>query len=122
MMDIEIFLTTLYVMVDDYCKSQLPAEAIHPGPQTTLSRSEVVTLTLFGQWRHFVSERDFYRYARTHLRFAFPGLPDRTQFNRLLREHRDAKRRGAGWLAGQAGIGWSNRLGWYEGMQRLAAI
>jgi hypothetical protein len=25
---------------------------------------------------------------------------------------RDAKRRGAGWLAGQADIGWSNRLGW----------
>ncbi len=41
MMDIEIFLTTLYVIVDDYCKSQLPAEAIHPGPQITLSRSEV---------------------------------------------------------------------------------
>ncbi len=25
---------------------------------------------------------------------------------------RDAKRRGTGWLAGQADIGWSNRLGW----------
>ena len=25
---------------------------------------------------------------------------------------RDAKRRGEGWLAGSADIGWSNRLGW----------
>jgi hypothetical protein len=25
---------------------------------------------------------------------------------------RDGKRRGLGWLAGQADIGWSNRLGW----------
>jgi hypothetical protein len=35
---------------------------------------------------------------------------------------RDARRRGAGWLAGQAGIGWSNRLGWYEGFHVLCAI
>jgi hypothetical protein len=34
---------------------------------------------------------------------------------------RDAKRRGAGWLAGQADIGWSNRLGWYEGFHLLVA-
>jgi hypothetical protein len=31
---------------------------------------------------------------------------------------RDAKRRGAGWLPGLADIGWSNRLGWYEGFSR----
>jgi hypothetical protein len=30
---------------------------------------------------------------------------------------RDAKRRGAGWLAGYADIGWSNTLGWYEGFR-----
>ena len=85
--------------------------------------------------------------AEANLREAFPTLPDRSQFNRLVRSHielieavalhlvtlleaqkcsyealdssampvRDAKRRGAGWLAGQADIGWSNSLGWYEG-------
>ena len=26
---------------------------------------------------------------------------------------RDAKRRGHGWLAGKADIGWSNSIGWY---------
>jgi hypothetical protein len=35
---------------------------------------------------------------------------------------RDAKRRGRGWLAGQADIGWSNRLGWYEGFHLLIAV
>jgi hypothetical protein len=34
---------------------------------------------------------------------------------------RDAKRRGALWLAGQADVGWSNRLGWYEGFHLLVA-
>ena len=35
---------------------------------------------------------------------------------------RDAKRRGTGWLAGQADIGWSNRIGWYEEFHLLISI
>ena len=35
---------------------------------------------------------------------------------------RSAKRRGAGWLAGKADIGWSNRLGWYESFHLLLAF
>jgi hypothetical protein len=119
-----------------------------------LTRSEVVTLALFGQWNHFPSERAFYRYADHHLRNAFPRLPDRSQLNRLIRRHldalsafflesvqqlraqhclfealdssavptRDAKRRGSGWLPGIADIGWSNRIGWYEGCHLLLAV
>lgn len=107
-----------------------------------------------GQWQPFASERAFYRYVQRHWRGAFPTLPDRTQFNRLVRRHhgalvacfcslvevlnaqrcafelldatpaptRDAKRRGHGWLAGLADIGWSNRLGWYEGFHVLMAV
>lgn len=153
MVDQDTFLTTLYVMVDDFCKARLPQES-SPGPEASLSRAEVVTLSIFGQWGHFMSERGFYRYARRHLRPAFPTLPDRSQFNRLLRHFhdaivafslhlvmlmeaqecpyealdsmavptRDAKRRGAGWLAGLANIGWSNRLGWYEGFHLLMSV
>jgi hypothetical protein len=86
MLDTDTFLTQLYVMTDDFCKSQLPP-AVQPGPEASLSRSEVLTLAVFGQWRHFASERDFYRWALRHLRPAFPTLPDRSQFNRLLRQH-----------------------------------
>jgi hypothetical protein len=35
---------------------------------------------------------------------------------------RDHHRRGEGWLFGQADIGWSNRLGWYEGLHCLTSI
>jgi hypothetical protein len=154
MVDINTFLTTLYVMVDDFFKNNLIAQVRQPGQGVSLSRSEVVTLAMFGQWDRFESERDFYRYAHHNLRPAFPSLPDRSQFNRLLRTHcdaitcfflhlvelmkaqhcayealdstavptRDAKRRGRGWLAGLANIGWSNRLGWYEGFHLLVSV
>lgn len=154
MIDLDTFITTLYVMVDDFCQSKGEPERPKPGPQASLSQSEVITLALFGQWVQFPSERAFYRYASHHLREAFPQLPDRSQFNRLQRTHRDeisalalflvqvlhaqqttyevldstaavtrdAKRRGLGWLAGQADIGWSNRIGWYEGFHLLLGV
>lgn len=90
MIDVDTFLTILYVMVDDFCQMKQTHENPSPGPIASLQCSEVVTLALFGQWGQFQSERAFYRYAEQHLRAAFPQLPDRTQFNRLLREHRDA--------------------------------
>ena len=153
-MDQDTFLTTLYVMIDDFCQSHGFAEKHRPGPVASLSCSEVVTLACFGQWARFPSERAFYRYAESHLRAAFPTLPTREQFNRLQRSYReaivafalflvehmqaqrclyealdssgiptrDAKRRGTGWLAGQADIGWSNRIGWYEGVHLLTSI
>jgi hypothetical protein len=153
-MDPDTFLTTLYVLIDDFCQSQGFDEKHRPGPAASLSCSEVVTLAVFGQWAQFPSERAFYRYAVRHLRPAFPTLPNREQFNRLQRQSRevivafslylvdhmqaqhclyevldssgiptrDAKRRGAGWLAGQADIGWSNRIGWYEGFHLLTSI
>ncbi len=154
MIDLDTFITTLYVMVDDFYQANDEPEKPKPGPQASLSRSEVITLAVFGQWVQFKSERAFYRYASQHLREAFPRLPDRSQFNRLQRTHRDAitafalflvqllhaqetayevldstaavtrdaKRRGLGWLAGQADIGWSNRVGWYEGFHLLLCV
>ena len=50
-----------------------------------MSPSEVLTLAIFARWARFTSERDFYRYASTRLIGAFPSLPDRSQFNRLVR-------------------------------------
>src|SRR5215203_1476381 len=152
MLSVDTFLTTLYVMVDDFCHSYPPKT--NPGPEASLSESEVITLAIFARWNRFASERDFYRYAKANLRDAFPTLPDRSQFNRLARSHielieavalhlvallearrcpyealdssaipvRDAKRRGSGWLAGQADIGWSSSLGWYEGFSLLTAV
>src|SRR5215211_2689810 len=77
MVDVDTFLTTLSVLVDDFCKTALPLET-PPGAHAALDSS---------------------------------GIPTR-----------DAKRRGAGWLPGLADIGWSNRLGWYEGCHLLLAV
>ena len=68
MVDTDTFLTALYVMADDFRKSQLPAV---PGPKPSLTGSEVITLVIFSQWVRFRSERDFYRYAVSRLRPAF---------------------------------------------------
>lgn len=158
MLDVDTFLTTLYVLVDEYDKAHAPPPLrmvpARPGPAASLSRSEVVTWVIFAQWARFESERAFYRYAVRHLRAAFPRLPVRSQFNRLVRlAHdllvavgqwvaaqltgtacayevldstalvtRNAKRRGDGWLVGQADLGWSNRAGWYEGLHLLTAV
>lgn len=35
---------------------------------------------------------------------------------------RNAKRRGEGWLVGQADLGWSNRVGWYDGLHVLTVV
>lgn len=141
MLDLDTFLTTLYVLVDDTVKVAPPVRK--PGPQGDLSMSEVITLALLAQWKRFSSERSFARFAEQHLRAAFPGLPDRSQLNRLIRGAHDAlvafgqelvvlmgsakqayelfdgmgvavrnnRRKGRGWLDGIAATGWSNRLG-----------
>jgi hypothetical protein len=88
MVDPDTFLTTLYVMVDECCQSHLPSE-MHPGPPAALSRSEGLTLGLFGQWACFSSERAFSRYARQHLRAACPALPQRPPCNRVRRRHHE---------------------------------
>src|SRR3954447_8719211 len=83
MLDVDTFLTALYVMVDDFRHSHPPTK--RPGPKASLSESEIITLAIFARCSRFTSERDFYRYASGHLREAFPTLPERSQFNRLVR-------------------------------------
>jgi hypothetical protein len=75
MVDVDTFLTILYVIADDFCQSHPPKR--RPGPQPSLSEGEVIALALFARWGRFSSERDFYRYAEARLRDAFPTLPDR---------------------------------------------
>ncbi len=75
MLDVDTFLTALYVMVDDFRQSRLQKKR-YPGPDASLSSSEVVTLAIFARWSRFTSERDFYRYASSRLRDAFPTQQD----------------------------------------------
>jgi len=88
MLDLDTFVTIVYVFVDDTVK-QLPPPRRHPGPQGKLSVSEVVTLAMLSQWKIFRSERLFAGYVQRHLRSAFPSLPDRSQLNRAIRAAHD---------------------------------
>jgi capsule polysaccharide export protein KpsC/LpsZ len=90
MVDIDTFLTRLYVPVDDFCKQHLPAEPTPRRPQAPLSRSEVITLAGMGQWARFQSERDFYRFAKARRLPLLPTLPDLSQLWRLQRQHQQA--------------------------------
>jgi hypothetical protein len=153
-MDLDTFVTTVYVMVDDYCKAEKIGWPKMPGSQPSLQVSEVLSLVLLSRWSRFGSDREFYRFAQRHLHAAFPSMPDYSQFNRLMRaggkwlvgfSHfllailsarrcvyealdtmgcatRNAKRRGEGWLAGEANIGYCNRLGWYEGLNVITSV
>jgi hypothetical protein len=88
-LDLETFLTTLYVMTDDlYATRILPQMPVTGGPAPRLSDSEVLCLGLAAQWRVGVpwhSERGFVRYALKHLRGFFPQMTSQSAFNRRLR-------------------------------------
>jgi hypothetical protein len=86
MLDLDSFLVSLYVTVDDWWKlehgSKPPSRVGRPA---LLTDSEVITLALLAQWPRFRSERDFWRFARAHLHGYFPNLVSQSQFNRRVR-------------------------------------
>lgn len=55
MIDLDMFLTILYVIVDDFCQSLQMVKERGPGRPASLQCSGVVTMALFGQWVQFGS-------------------------------------------------------------------
>jgi hypothetical protein len=88
-MDLDTFLTQLYVIVDDWYKAEMARDmARRTGPSAKLSDSEVLTIGLAGQWRVGVpwrSERGVVRYMQKHGRGWFPNMLQRSQFNERVR-------------------------------------
>src|SRR5215217_7969560 len=69
-----------------------PTAPRKPGRPALLSESEVLTLAILAQWPPFRSERDFWRFATSHLRHLQPRM-------RSGPEKRDAGWRNTGrWL------------------------
>jgi Transposase DDE domain len=85
MLDVDSFLVSLYVLVDDWWKANHPSDTPKPGRPALLADSEVLTLAILCQWPRFRSERDFWRFASSHLRQYFPTLCSQSQFNRRVR-------------------------------------
>ena len=88
-LDLETFLTALYVIVDDFYQSHIqPQMPARGGPQAEMSDSEVLCLGLAAQWRSGVpwkTERGVLRSVQKHLRHLFPILLSQSAFNRRLR-------------------------------------
>ena len=84
-MDLESFLVSLYVLVDDWREGNLSRAARGPGRPASLSDSEVLTLAILSQRHRFRSEREFWRFARAHLRPYFPNPLSQSQMNRRIR-------------------------------------
>jgi hypothetical protein len=84
-MDLDSFLVSLYVLTDDWWKANRSPKPSKFGRPALLCESEVLTLAILAQWPRFRSERDFWRFARAHLRCYFPTLCCQSQFNRRVR-------------------------------------
>ncbi len=84
-MDLDSFLTSLYVWVDDWWQAHHLLTARKLGRPALLADSEVLTLAILAQWPRFRGERDFWRFASAHLRCYFPDLCSQSQFNRRVR-------------------------------------
>jgi hypothetical protein len=85
MLDLDSFLVSLYVLVEDWWKLQSASRPPKSGRPALLSDPEVLTLAILAQWPRFRSERDFWRFASWHLRSYFPTLCSQSQLNRRIR-------------------------------------
>ena len=89
-MDIDTFLTTLYVLIDDWYKQAIAEQKPQGrgGAPEQMSDSEILTLAIAGQWRKGVpweSERSLVRYMQEHGYHWFPRMLKRSAFNRRVR-------------------------------------
>lgn len=89
-MDLDTFLTTLYVVIDDWYKAEgaaLMRRRVRAPAQ--MSDSEVLTVAVAGQFQAGVpwrSERGVVRYMQKHGRGWFPRMVGRSAFNERVRQ------------------------------------
>src|SRR5881392_3328764 len=88
MLDKATVLTTLFTIVDDVMKgSTMIQDALkRPGPAPRLSDSEVVTIALYQELIGEPREDHFLRLHQASLRTFFPGLNERSRYNRRKRD------------------------------------
>lgn len=88
MLDKATVLTTLFTIVDDVMKgSAVIQDALRrPGPAPKLTDSEVVTIAIYQELIGEPREDHFFRLHRASLLPFFPGLNERSRYNRRKRE------------------------------------
>ncbi|MGB1288257.1 MAG: hypothetical protein ACPG7F_17095 [Aggregatilineales bacterium] len=89
-MDLNTFLTTLYVWIDDWYSMEMAEQMKRRhGPRPKMSDAEVITVAIAGQWHYgmpWQSERGVVRYMQAHGRGWFPGMLERSRFNERVRD------------------------------------
>ena len=152
MIDIELFVTAVFFHVDNFCKEYPIKPKPGPNPSLNASEAiTLLVFSQWGrfsceedfyrfadtelrdmfpdlpsqpqlnrQWRSLHDQVcAFFRHLATLLdaeKASYEALDAAPVVTR------NAKRRGGGWLVGQADIGHSNRLGWYEGLKLLMSV
>jgi hypothetical protein len=88
MLDKATVLTTLFTIVDDTMKgSAVIRQALkRPGPAPHLSDSEVITIALYQELIGEPREDHFFRLHQASLQTFFPGLNERSRYNRRKRD------------------------------------
>src|SRR5205085_10253526 len=88
MLDKATVLTTIFSIVDNTTKgSAVIQHALErPGPAPKLSDSEVVTIALYQELIGEPREDHFFRLHQASLRTFFPGLNERSRYNRRKRD------------------------------------
>ena len=88
MLDKATVLTTIFTIVDDAMKgSPMIQQALkRPGPAPQLADSEVITLALYQELIGEPREDHFFRLHQASLQTYFPGLNERSRYNRRKRD------------------------------------
>jgi hypothetical protein len=88
MLDKATVLVTIYTIVDDAMKGSAVIQEIlkRPGPAPSLSDSEVVTIALYQELIGEPREDHFFRLYQQQLCLYFPGLNERSRYNRRKRD------------------------------------
>src|SRR5512135_926564 len=81
-------LTTIFTIVDDVMKGSpmIPETLDRPGPAPSLTDSELVTIALYQELIGEPREDHFFRLHQEQLRRYFPGLNERSRYNRRKRD------------------------------------
>lgn len=84
--ELNTLLTTLYVFLDDRVLPHLGlSRGRRPGRRPVLTDAELLCLVVAQHLLQFDSETRWVRYARTHLKGMFPGMPRQSGYNKRVR-------------------------------------
>ncbi len=88
MLDKATILTTIFTIVDDTMKGSLVIQQAlrRPGPAPRLSDSELITIALYQELIGEPREDHFFRLHQGSLQVFFPGLNERSRYNRRKRD------------------------------------